>query len=62
MKELGRWFGGAIFALLAILGLAMAANARDSGIQVFGFVMLIFGILMLFRFVAFVTGNDKEQA
>lgn len=63
MKELGRWIAGAIFVLLAIFGLAIAANAHDGGFEVFGFVMMIFGLFMLFRFITLtIPSGDKEQA
>ena len=61
MKRLGRWLGGGIFIVMSIFGLGIAGNAHDAGMKVFGFVMLAFGILMLFRLITFATGGEEEQ-
>jgi hypothetical protein len=42
-------------------GLFISANAHDGAFSLFGYLLFLFGVLMLFRFVALITGNGEAQ-
>lgn len=48
MEKLGIWLTGLIMAVLAILGLMLAAGAHDLGMTIFGSGLFIFGMLFIF--------------
>lgn len=58
MKRLGIWLAGGIFSILALAGLAFAGNAHNGGFELFGFVVMAFGILMLVRLIDLTTPNQ----
>lgn len=62
MKRIGAWLIGAIFSLIAILGLALAAAAHNGSFEWFGFVMMAFGILMLVRLINMTIPAGTEDA
>ena len=43
------WIGSGIVALLGIVGLFLSANARDTGIYLFGLALFAFAIIYVFR-------------
>ncbi len=47
----GRIFFFILYGLLALLGLVMAAAARDVGITIFGWGLLFFGVLNVFNLI-----------
>lgn len=55
-----RVFFMVFYGLIALLGLFMAAGARDVGISVFGWGMLLFGVLNTFN--AIKTHFDEAEA
>ncbi|MBR0673475.1 hypothetical protein [Neoroseomonas soli] len=44
-----RLFFMVLYGVVALLGLFMAAGARDVGISIFGWGMLLFGVLNIFN-------------
>ena len=44
-----RLFFMVLYGLLALIGLYMAAAARDVGISIFGWGLLLFGVLNIFN-------------
>jgi len=61
MVELQRWLGGVILGLAAIIGLFIGAHAHDSGFALFGFLLSLFGVLMLFRLIALSTASPETH-
>jgi hypothetical protein len=61
MFGIEKFFAAIVLALAALIGLFISANAHDSGFTVFGYLLFLFGVLMLFRFVALVTGKGEHQ-
>ena len=55
-----RVFFMVLYGLIALLGLYMAAGARDVGITIFGWGMLLFGVLSVFN--AIKTHFDEAEA
>ena len=48
MANTGKWIVGGIVSLLGVIGLFLAANAKDNGIYLFGFAIAAFAILYVF--------------
>ena len=48
MSMIGIWFTGLAMALLALLGLKLAAGAVDTGMAIFGVGLFAFGIAFVF--------------
>jgi hypothetical protein len=48
MADSGKWIVGGIVSLLGLIGLFLAANAKDNGIYLFGFAIAAFAILYVF--------------
>ena len=42
---MSHWIMGVLSAIAALVGLFMAAGARDFGISLFGFALMIWGVL-----------------
>jgi len=47
MDKLGIWLTGLIMAVLALLGLKLAADAHDLGMTIFGSGLFRFGMLFV---------------
>jgi len=54
---LASWLLGAVMALVALLGLFMAAHAEDGVFQFAGFLFLLFGVAFDFVLIARNTGH-----
>lgn len=61
MYGFDKMLAGIILAVVAIGGLFISANAHDSGFAFFGYLLFLFGVLMLFRFIALLTGKGETQ-
>jgi hypothetical protein len=48
MANTGIWIVGGIVSLLGLIGLFLAANAKDNGVYLFGFAIAAFAILYVF--------------
>ena len=48
MANTGKWIVGGVVSLLGVIGLFLAANAKDNGIYLFGFAIAAFAILYVF--------------
>lgn len=61
MFGLEKFFAGIVLAITAAIGLFISANAHDAAFTFFGYLLFLFGILMLFRYVALLTGKEETQ-
>lgn len=61
MFGLEKFFAGIVLAVTAAIGLFISANAHDVAFTFFGYLLFLFGILMLFRYVALLTGKEETQ-
>jgi len=61
MFGLEKLLAGIVLSITALLGLFIGANAHDSGFALFGYLLFLFGVLMLFRFIALITGKEEQQ-
>ena len=61
MYGFDKMLAGMVLAVLALVGLFISANAHDAAFAFFGYLLFLFGVLMLFRFIAVVTGKGETQ-
>ena len=61
MFGLERFFAGILLGVMTVIGLFISANAHDTGFAFFGYLLFLFGVLMLFRFIALVTGKGESN-
>jgi hypothetical protein len=61
MFGLEKFLAGAVLAVSTLAGLFISANAHDSGFALFGYLLFVFGVLMLFRFIALLTAKGETQ-
>ena len=61
MFGLERYLAGVALAVTAMIGLFISAKAHDSGFAFFGYLLCLFGVLMLFRYIALLTANAEAQ-
>lgn len=60
MPEDNEWFFGLLAAVVALVGLFVAALAHDLGMTLFGWGLLVFGVL--FTFWSIKRSFDKAEA
>ncbi|HEV8390084.1 MAG TPA: hypothetical protein VGQ35_09590 [Dongiaceae bacterium] len=61
MFGLERLLAGVVLSVMAVIGLFISANAHDGGFAFFGYLLFLFAVLMLFRYVAVVTGKEESK-
>jgi hypothetical protein len=61
MFGLEKIIGGAVLAVTTFIGLFISANAHDPVFAFFGYLLFLFGVLMLFRYVALLTAKGETQ-
>ena len=61
MFGLEKFLGGVVLAVTTLVGLFISAKAHDGGFALFGYLLFLFGVLMLFRYVALITGKGETQ-
>jgi hypothetical protein len=61
MFGLEKFLAGAVLAVTTLIGLFISAKAHDSGFAFFGYLLFLFGVLMLFRYIALITGKGETQ-
>jgi len=60
MSDTGAWVLGGVMALLAIVGLFLAANARDEVFYLTGLLLFLFGVLFDFALIGRHAGRQKH--
>ena len=61
MYGLEKILAGVVLAVTTVIGLFVSAHAHDAGFAFFGHLLFLFGVLMLFRYVALLTGKGEIQ-
>jgi hypothetical protein len=61
MFGLEKFLAGVVLAVTTVIGLFISANAHDAGFAMFGYLLFLFGVLMLFRYVALLTAKGETQ-
>jgi len=64
MAGTGKWIVGGIVSLLGLIGLFLAANARDDGIYLFGLAVAAFAVFYVFAAIknAFDSAEQRHAA
>lgn len=62
MFGLEKFLAGVVLAITTVIGLFISANAHDAGFTFFGYLLFLFGVLMLFRYIALLTGKGETQS
>jgi len=64
MAGTGKWIVGGIVSLLGVVGLFLAANARDDGIYLFGLAVAAFAVFYVFTAIknAFDSAAHRNTA
>ena len=61
MFGLEKFLAGLVLAVTTLIGLFISANAHDTAFAWFGYLLFVFGVLMLFRYVALLTAKGETQ-
>lgn len=61
MFGLEKFLAGVLLAITTVIGLFISANAHDAAFTFFGYLLFLFGVLMLFRYIALLTGKGEIQ-
>ena len=55
MNGTGKWLGGGLLAIMGLLGLGISANAHDAAFSLFGLLLFVFALVVIFRFITVAT-------
>ncbi len=53
--NVGKFIGGGVLAVIGLFGLAISARAHDAAFSLFGLLLFVFAILVVFRFITLAT-------
>ena len=56
--NIGKFIGGGLLAIAGIVGLAISARAHDAAFSLFGLLLFVFAILIIFRFITLATAPE----
>jgi hypothetical protein len=57
----GKWIGGCLLAIMGLLGLGVSAHAHDAAFSLFGLLLFVFAIVVVFRFITMATASSGES-
>ncbi len=58
---MGSWVMGTLMGLLSLFGLFVASRAADAMFALFGWLLFLFGVVMIFALVTQATGAPSEE-
>ena len=53
--NIGKFIGGGVLAVIGLIGLAISARTQDAAFSLFGLLLFVFAILIIFRFITLAT-------
>jgi hypothetical protein len=59
--NIGKFIGGGLFAVIGLVGLAISARTHDAAFSLFGLMLFVFAILIIFRFITMATAPEGEH-
>jgi hypothetical protein len=59
--NIGKFIGGGVLAIVGIIGLAISARAHDAAFSLFGLLLFVFAILVVFRFITLATAPKETH-
>ncbi len=57
----GKFIGGGLLALAGLFGLFVSARTQDAAFSLFGLLLFVFAILIIFRFITLATAPKGEH-
>ncbi len=59
---MGSWILGTFMGLLSLFGLFVASRAADAMFGLFGWLLFLFGVVMIFALIAQNTGGTPRES
>jgi hypothetical protein len=59
--NIGKFIGGGLLAVIGLIGLAVSARTQDAAFSLFGLLLFVFAILIIFRFITLATAPEGEH-
>lgn len=59
--NIGKFIGGGLLAVIGLVGLAVSARSHDTAFSLFGMLLFVFAILIIFRFITLATAPKGEH-
>ena len=59
--NIGKFIGGGVLAVIGLIGLGVSANAHDAAFSLFGLLLFLFAILVVFRFITLATASTTGE-
>ena len=59
--NIGKFIGGALLAIIGLIGLGVSARTEDAAFSLFGLLLFVFSILIIFRFITLATAPKGEH-
>jgi hypothetical protein len=53
--NIGKFIGGGVLAVVGLIGLGVSARTHDAAFSLFGLLLFLFAILIVFRFITLAT-------
>jgi hypothetical protein len=57
----GKWIGGGLLSILGLFGLGICAHAADAAFSLFGLLLFVFAIVIVFRFITLATAPGESH-
>lgn len=61
MGSIAAWTTGALMGLISLFGLIMASQAVDAVFEFGGYLLFLFGVLMIFGLIASTIGHKEPS-
>ena len=59
--NIGKFIGGGVLAVIGLIGLGLSARSQDAAFSLFGLLLFVFAILIIFRFITLATAPEGEH-
>jgi hypothetical protein len=61
VNGIGKWIGGGVLTIVGLMGLAVCAHANDAAFSLFGLLLFVFAIVVIFRFITLATASGESH-
>ena len=59
--NIGKFIGGGMLAVIGLFGLGVSARTHEQAFSLFGLLLFVFAILIIFRFITLATAPKGEH-
>ena len=59
--NIGKFIGGGVLAIVGIFGLFISARTHDAAFSMFGLLLFVFAIVIIFRFITMATASEESH-